>query len=108
MSKLPKQLSKTAWKKGESGNPGGRPKDTFRVAEECRKHAEDVVRRLVDWLHHPDPRASIPAAKLLLERGFGLAPATIELSGNVTLDVDVPPRETREEWLARRARELAR
>lgn len=103
-----KTLPKTAWKKGESGNPTGRPKDVYKVSEECRKYGEDVVQRLVHWLNHPDPRASIPAAKLLLERGYGLAPATVEVTGNLTLDVDVPPTETREEWLARRARELAR
>jgi hypothetical protein len=65
--------------------------------------------------------ARIAALNLLLDRGYGKAPQAIvgdadnpaPLAGQIEIvvvdpkpTIDRPPEETREQWLARRAREL--
>ena len=37
---------------GYSGNPGGRPKDEYRVAELARSYTEEAVETLVDLMRH--------------------------------------------------------
>jgi hypothetical protein len=59
------------WQKGQSGNPGGRPKVAADVKEEARKYTNEALRRLVHWMRSKDPQASIRAATALLDRGCG-------------------------------------
>ena len=37
---------------GQSGNPGGRPKDEYRVAELARSYTVEVIETLVDLVLH--------------------------------------------------------
>ncbi len=37
---------------GYSGNPGGRPKDEFKVAELARSYTVEAVETLVDLMRH--------------------------------------------------------
>ena len=37
---------------GHSGNPGGRPKDEFKVAELARSYTLEAVETLVDLMRH--------------------------------------------------------
>lgn len=55
--------------KGQSGNPGGRPKAALDVQELARAHTPDAIRALVDALNSPRERVS--AAVALLDRGWG-------------------------------------
>jgi hypothetical protein len=62
------------WVKGQSGNPGGRPKDLAWLRETARSHApealETLFRIMREGATEKDRRA---AAEALLDRGFGKA-----------------------------------
>lgn len=79
----------TAWKPGESGNPGGRPKmsEQQRQAREDRAMAQPAaVKRLVAIIENvnSEDRDAIAAAKVILD---GLEPLKIDLDANVTAEV---------------------
>lgn len=65
-----------AWKKGESGNPGGRPKAVVSLTELAREHTESAVRTLVGIMENGEasPSARVSAASALLDRGYGKPP----------------------------------
>lgn len=65
------------FKKGQSPNPGGRPKAVKEVIELAREHTTHAVRRLAELLDDPDGRVVVAAAKELLDRGYGKAPQAI-------------------------------
>jgi hypothetical protein len=57
---------------GFSGNPGGRPKDEFKVAELPRSYTVEAVETLVDLMRHSkDDRVRGTASQALLDRGWG-------------------------------------
>lgn len=57
--------------KGQSGNPLGRPKEDADVKRLARRHTKDAIDRLAYWLQSDEARASVEAAKVLLDRGYG-------------------------------------
>ena len=58
--------------KGQSSNPGGRPKDEGRVAELARSHTSEAVNTLVHLMRHgKDERVRGTVAQALLDRGWG-------------------------------------
>lgn len=59
------------FKKGQSGNPGGRPKEAPEVKALAREHSADAIKRLAYWMRSDDPRASVAASQALLDRGYG-------------------------------------
>src|SRR5205823_2700503 len=66
----PKQPApRTAFKPGQSGNPGGRPRELKEVREAAREHTAEAIERLAHWMRSDDPRASPAAAQALLDRG---------------------------------------
>lgn len=69
----------TAWKPGQSGNPGGRPRVVADIQALARQHTEAAVRALVAALG--SPRERVAAAQALLDRGYGRAPQRTELTG---------------------------
>ena len=59
---------------GQSGNPGGRPKDEHRVGELARSYTLEAIETLVDLMRHGrDERVRGTAAQALLDRGWGKA-----------------------------------
>ena len=57
---------------GHSGNPGGRPKDEYKVAELARSYTVEAVETLVDLMRHSrDDRVRGTASQALLDRGWG-------------------------------------
>lgn len=70
----PKQKRKappTAFKPGQSGNPGGRPKEMFDLKAMIRRDGlEKAYQALITALEEPGER--VPAAKTLLAYGVGL------------------------------------
>jgi hypothetical protein len=77
------------FRKGVSGNPAGRPAGGVALAEYIRELGGPDGRLYVDKLHdfaigkHTDSRALLTAIGILLERGFGKPPQTIEHSGRI-------------------------
>jgi hypothetical protein len=69
--------------KGQSGNPGGRPKELHEVIELARSYAPRAIETLASLLLDEDaaPTARIAAASAILDRGFGKAPQAVEMSG---------------------------
>ena len=74
----------TAWKPGQSGNPGGRHADPVRltVTELAKQHTEAAIMALVAALS--EPRERVPAATALLDRGWGRPKQHIEATGDGT------------------------
>lgn len=58
---------------GQSGNPGGRPKEEIRVKELARQHTVAAVDTLVKGLKAKGERTRVAAAEALLDRGWGKA-----------------------------------
>ena len=59
---------------GQSGNPGGRPKDEHRVAELARSYTLEAIDTLVELMRDgKDERVRGTAAQALLDRGWGKA-----------------------------------
>ena len=58
--------------KGQSGNPGGRPKDEHNVAELARSYTVEAMETLVELMRNGrDERVRGTAAQALLDRGWG-------------------------------------
>jgi len=63
--------------KGQSGNPGGRPKNVLpdgrTLADVAREHTLDAVKTLVDVMGDPQAAeaARVSAANAILDRGWG-------------------------------------
>ena len=62
----------TRFKAGQSGNPGGRPKDEHRVAELARSYTLEAIDTLVELMRDgKDERMRGTAAQALPDRGWG-------------------------------------
>jgi hypothetical protein len=71
------------FQKGKSGN---RPKLDPELRSACKKHTREAVDTLLRWLRSENPRASVVAAKEILDRGWGKPTQHTEHSGVVTLE----------------------
>lgn len=60
-----------AWKKGQSGNPGGRPKAALHVRELARAKTEEAMNTLIKCLKSDDDRVRVQAATAILDRAWG-------------------------------------
>lgn len=73
------------FQKGQSGNPGGRPKEAAQVKELARKHAPAAIRKLFELMKCGNPRVEVAAAQAVLDRAYG-KPAQA-----IVGDDDAPP-----------------
>lgn len=69
------------FKKGQSGNPGGRPKEAPEVKELARSHTARAIERLAYWLDSDNAKASVAAALALLDRAWGRPTQAVEMTG---------------------------
>ena len=92
------------FKKGQSGNPGGRPKVAAEVKELARAHTGVAIETLVSIMTNTKsaPAARVSAANALLDRGYGKPPQHITGEGGPSYVIRAPePCKTAEEWVAR-------
>jgi hypothetical protein len=68
-----KQGGITKWKPGQSGNPGGRPKEAHEVKELARSYTSEAIEKLALWMRSDNAKASVAACNVLLDRGWGKA-----------------------------------
>lgn len=81
--KQAKYVAKHRWKPGQSGNPKGKPPIPKAVVELARAHTEEAIAKLADWMRGNNAAASIAAARIILERAWGLPKQQVEVSGEV-------------------------
>jgi hypothetical protein len=68
---------------GQSGNPGGRPKEEPGLRELCRQHTQLAVKLLLVVISNARAPAAarVSAACAILDRGYGKPPQALELTG---------------------------
>ncbi len=94
------------WRKGQSGNPGGRPKVAADVKAEARRYTKEALARLVHWMRSDDPQASIRASMALLDRGCGKpAQAVLGTLPDRPIVFTIDPFKNHREVMAARKRE---
>lgn len=71
------------FKKGQSGNPSGRPKEHAYLKALAQQHTEEAIDTIVKVMRGDDPKSRAFAANLLLDRGWGKAAQAVEHSGEV-------------------------
>lgn len=76
---------------GNSANPGGRPKKTEeeRTLEQmCKEKTPDALTAILAIMSRSqNDRARLAAAQYIVDRGWGKAKESVELSGTVTLSI---------------------
>src|SRR5262249_26614863 len=88
------------WVKGQSGNPGGRPKeevDIRKLARSRGKEAIDTLYKIVTDEKAP-PAARIAASVALLDRGYGRPEQSFSGSINAHSSISDQPM-SQEEWI---------
>ena len=73
--------------KGQSGNPGGRPRGYRDVSELARSRGPAAIATLVQIMANDElaPAIRIAAANSLLDRGFGRPAQSVDVSGTVAV-----------------------
>lgn len=70
------------WQKGQSGNPGGMPKEIAAVRRQLLEHVPTALAKMVELIGSDDPAVARAAAKDILDRTMGKAKETREHTGD--------------------------
>lgn len=76
-----------AFQKGQSGNPGGRPKECAEVKELAREFGPEAISKLVELMRGDDARVAKAAADSLLDRAYGKAAQTVDMNAEIAATV---------------------
>lgn len=66
------------FKKGQSGNPGGRPSVVRHIRELAQSHGEEAFRRVLELMRSEDERVALTASQEVLNRAYGKPTQHIE------------------------------
>ena len=90
------------FQKGQSGNPGGRPKEIAEVKELAREHMPAAIEALVSIMNNTkaSDAARVSAATALLDRGYGKPQQHIDAEIGSFVARLPEPCKTVEEWEA--------
>lgn len=77
------------FKKGQSGNPGGRPKGDPAVKEMLKAATADAAKLLIDTINNPAAKLEqrIECAKVVMDRVYGKA--TQQIEGNLDNKIEI-------------------
>lgn len=84
------------FEKGKSGNPRGRPKKDFKLAELAQQYTEKALNVIVEILEFGEnQKDKLKAAEILLDRGYGKAPQSVhaDLTGDIEINVNITRRQ---------------
>ena len=81
-----------AFQKGQSGNPGGRPKECAEVKALARQYGPEAIEKLVALLRGEDARVAKAAADSLLDRAYGKPTQAVDLTAEVAATVQAIER----------------
>jgi hypothetical protein len=86
-----RKAPKTAFVKGKSGNPGGRPPktDEERTLEQmCKEKTPEALKTILELMAGSKmDRAKLAAAQYIIDRGWWKAKESVELSGGLNLSI---------------------
>lgn len=68
--------------KGQSGNPGGRPKEDAEVKKLAKEQGVSAIEKLVALMDCGDSRTELASAQALLDRGFGRPAQSLTVLGD--------------------------
>ena len=87
------------FKKGQSGNPGGRPKVVAEIRQLARERGPEAIAALVKVMTKGKSEAArVAAANALLDRGWGRPKQSDESEVTHRYVVELPPVLSRAEW----------
>lgn len=77
--------------KGVSGNPSGRPKEYREVVALAREKSAAAIATLAEIMTNTELRESarVKAAEVLLDRGYGKAPQTVNINTDAMSDEEL-------------------
>lgn len=76
-----------AFQKGQSGNPGGRPKECAEVKALAREFGAEAIAKLAELMRGEDPRVAAAACTALLDRAYGKPSQSLDVQAQVEATV---------------------